>query len=178
MTNTCQALRIETPLAGNAKGDWLRRCLYPFLSLTVLFLVFISCLTSHDAQAQDAAPESPQTPAATNIKEPQPTDAPSSSESTEPDPIAKSEAEKEKQKTVLILMAALAAIIAAGVFGIAAVIVWARRLRRIARDLGPAQRTIGNDFWFLKPPKPAVSESNVLEAHRPMHPPQAEESSE
>lgn len=168
---------MKSPLAGYVQGDWLRRCLCPLMSLMFLFLVSGLCLTSHKALAQDAAHESPQPPAAISTEESQPTDASSSSEPTEPDPVTKSAAEKEKEKTVLIMMASLAAILAVGVFGIAVVMLWARRLRRIAREL-PAQRTIGNDFWFLKPPKPVVSESNVLEGHRPVHPPENEESSE
>ena len=50
---------------------------------------------------------------------------------------------------------------------IAATMMWAKRLRRLARAQGPAQKTVGNDFWFLKPPKPIASDKEIPGSHRP-----------
>ena len=91
--------------------------------------------------------------------------------STPPDSDAstKPKVDTEKMKKVTILMSAITGIFIFGVGGIAVMMLWARHLRRLARDPGPVQKTVGNDFWFLKPPKPAVSDSNVLDGHRPAH---------
>ena len=79
-------------------------------------------------------------------------------------------AETEKRKKAAILVSAIAGIAILGVGGIAILMIWARHLRRLARDMGPPQRTEGNDFWFLKPPKSPVSEVNVSETHRSTEP--------
>ena len=85
------------------------------------------------------------------------------------DASAKPKVVTEKMKKVTILLSAIIGIVIFGVGGIAVMMLWARRIRRLARDPGPVQKTVGNDFWFLKPPKPTVSDSNVLDGHRPAH---------
>ena len=77
----------------------------------------------------------------------------------------------EKRKKATIGLAAVGGIAILGIGAIAITMLWARRLRRLARDLGPTQKTAGNDFWFLKPEKPIASEANVADTHRPLHPP-------
>lgn len=85
-----------------------------------------------------------------------------------PDPVRVAE-DNEKRKKVAIMMSAIGGIVILGIGAIAVLMIWARHLRRVARDRGPLQRTEGNDFWFLKPPKPTVSDSNIGETHRPIH---------
>ena len=75
--------------------------------------------------------------------------------------------EAEKKRKALAGLAAVGAIAILGVGVIAATMMWARRLRRLARDFGPPQKTLGNDFWFLKPPKPIATESEISTTHRP-----------
>lgn len=75
----------------------------------------------------------------------------------------------ERKRRALAGLAAVGAIAILGVGIIAGTMVWARRLRRLARNMGPPQRTIGNDFWFLKPPKPVASDSELPNRHRPPH---------
>ena len=86
-----------------------------------------------------------------------------------PDP-ERTAAETEKRKKAAILVSAIGGIATLGVGGIAILMIWARHLRRLARDMGPPQRTAGNDFWFLKPPKPPVSDVNVSDTHRSADP--------
>ena len=69
----------------------------------------------------------------------------------------------EGRKKALAGLAAICGITIAGVAAIAATIVWARRLRRLARDPGPVQTTAGNDFWFLKPPKQTVVQPDLAD---------------
>lgn len=59
----------------------------------------------------------------------------------------------ERRRKASAGLAAVGAIAILGVGIIAATMMWAKRLRRLARDPGPIQKTAGNDFWFLKPPK-------------------------
>jgi len=69
------------------------------------------------------------------------------------------EAVRKQEKRSTALFAALIAVAGIAVLGVGAIamnMLWARRLRRLARDPGPRQTTVGNDFWFLKPPKPPV----------------------
>ena len=73
------------------------------------------------------------------------------------DESSKTDAEKKRKATVGL--AAVGAIAILGVSVIAMTMIWARRLRRLARDSGPIQKTAGNDFWFLKPPKPIASQT-------------------
>lgn len=76
----------------------------------------------------------------------------------------------ERRKKALAGLAALCGIAITGVAAIAVTIVWARRLRRLARDPGPAQKTAGNDFWFLKPPKQTVEKSSLDQRQPPLNP--------
>ena len=73
----------------------------------------------------------------------------------------------EKKRKASAGLAAVGAIAILGVGIIAVTMIWARRLRRLARDSGPIQRTVGNDFWFLKPPKPIATETEISNVHRP-----------
>ncbi len=73
----------------------------------------------------------------------------------------------EKKRKAFAGLAALGGIAILGVGIIAATMMWATRLRRLARIEGPSQKTVGNDFWFLKPPKPIASESEILDRRRP-----------
>ena len=74
----------------------------------------------------------------------------------------------EKKRKATIGLAAVGAIAILGVSVIAMTMIWARRLRRLARDSGPVQKTAGHDFWFLKPPKPIASETEISTVHRPL----------
>jgi hypothetical protein len=73
----------------------------------------------------------------------------------------------EKKRKAIIGLAAVGAIAILGVGVIAATMIWARRLRRLAKLSGPAQKTVGNDFWFLKPSKPIARETEISNSHRP-----------
>ena len=73
----------------------------------------------------------------------------------------------EKKRKAFAGLAALGGIAILGVGIIAATMMWATRLRRLARIDGPCQKTVGNDFWFLKPPKPIASESELSDRRRP-----------
>lgn len=82
---------------------------------------------------------------------------------------------KEKLEKATIALSAVVGIAILGVGAIAGVMLGAKYLRRIARDAGPPQRTVGNDFWFLKPPKPHPTDDEHMETHRPTHtPPETE----
>ena len=72
----------------------------------------------------------------------------------------------EKKRKASIALLAVGGIAILGVGSIAATMIWARRLRRLARKSGPPQRTAGNDFWFLKPPKALDSKSQIENQHR------------
>ena len=85
--------------------------------------------------------------------------------STPTEPVSAMDAEKKRKAT--IGLAAVGAIAILGVSVIAMTMIWARRLRRLARDSGPVQKTAGNDFWFLKPPKPIASQTEISTVHRP-----------
>ena len=73
----------------------------------------------------------------------------------------------EKKRKAFAGLAALGGIAILGVGIIAATMMWATRLRRLARIDGPPQKTVGNDFWFLKPPKPIASERELSDRRRP-----------
>lgn len=73
---------------------------------------------------------------------------------------------EEKKRKASIALLAVGGIAILGVGIIAATMIWARRLRRLARNNGPPQRTTGNDFWFLKPRKPSSSSSLVENENR------------
>jgi hypothetical protein len=72
----------------------------------------------------------------------------------------------ERKRKAVAGLAAVGGIAILGFGVIAVTMVGARRLRRLARDMGPAQKTQGNDFWFLKPPKP-VANHEISSTHRP-----------
>ena len=74
---------------------------------------------------------------------------------------------QEKKRKAFAGLAALGGIAILGVGIIAATMMWATRLRRLARIDGPSQKTVGNDFWFLKPPKPIASERELSDRRRP-----------
>lgn len=80
----------------------------------------------------------------------------------------------KKRKKIVAVLAAVSGVAVLGVGAIAATMVWARRLRRIARDPGPRQTTVGNDFWFLKPEKAKSAESSHAEEQPPQPPPSIE----
>jgi hypothetical protein len=92
---------------------------------------------------------------------------------TEPQkPAAPVAADKIKRAT-----AGIAAIVGIAILGIGAIaftMIWARRVRRIARDPGPTQTTLGNDFWFLKPPK-QISSVSKIDIGLPPSPPETPE---
>ena len=73
----------------------------------------------------------------------------------------------EKRRKASAALAAVGAIAIIGVGIVAVTMIWARRLRRLARDPGAPQKTAGNDFWFLKPPKPKAAEDGIVDSHRP-----------
>ncbi len=84
-------------------------------------------------------------------------------------PSPRAQENNEKLVKVTILFAAVSGIAIFGIGAIAVTMLWARHLRRLARDLGPPQKTAGNDFWFLKPPKPLAGESELSDQHQPPH---------
>ncbi|WP_157605088.1 hypothetical protein [Schlesneria paludicola] len=133
-----------------------------------LLIVAMSVFCTGAACAQDDATHSPDHPTIT-IQEHREANVaiepsvPVLEEST-PDPARTA----ERRKKALAGLAALCGIAITGVAAIAATIVWARRLRRLARDPGPAQTTAGNDFWFLKPPKQVVAKDSPDERQPPL----------
>jgi hypothetical protein len=81
-------------------------------------------------------------------------DAPPEIERGEP------EGDAERQERQQRAMAGLAAVAGIAIVGVALgtlIILWAGRLRRITREPLPSSR-LQNEFWFLRPPKPPVSE--------------------
>ena len=135
---------------------------------SLLFTLFVTAWIAsflRFAIAQETTPDAiTQTTAQTDFVSDEPPSTPLDSDAS-----TKPKVDTEKMKKVTILMSAITGIFIFGVGGIAVMMLWARHLRRLARDPGPVQKTVGNDFWFLKPPKPAVSDSNVLDGHRPAH---------
>jgi hypothetical protein len=77
----------------------------------------------------------------------------------------------ERRKRASAAFAALGAISIIGLCVIAWIMVWGQRLRRLIRGEAPVQRTLGDDFWFLKPPKPTASESEFFSARQSQFPP-------
>ena len=75
----------------------------------------------------------------------------------------------EKQIKAYSGLAALVGIIIAGLALAALIILWAGRLRRQLRKPLPECDVPGRDFWFLKPPKPTVTQSSLPDAHQPPH---------
>jgi hypothetical protein len=66
--------------------------------------------------------------------------------------------DESRLRSVLAGLAALVGIAVVGLALIAGIVVWAARLRRLNR-LPPVTKTAANEFWFLRPPKPPVSET-------------------
>ena len=93
-----------------------------------------------------------------------------------PDTAVLSAENTTKRKKLVVVLAAVAGIAIFGVGAITVTMVWARRLRRMARDPGPRQKTAGNDFWFLKPEKLKTTDSDVDDSHPPPFPPPTTES--
>lgn len=61
--------------------------------------------------------------------------------------------EEEKQRRAMAGLLALCGILIGGLMFVVLVMVWGARLRRLARRELPAQKTLQNELWFLKPPK-------------------------
>lgn len=61
--------------------------------------------------------------------------------------------EADKQKRAMAGLLALCGILIGGLMFVVLVMVWGARLRRLARRELPAQTTLQNELWFLKPPK-------------------------
>ena len=61
--------------------------------------------------------------------------------------------EAEKQRRAMAGLLALCGIVIGGLMFLVLVMVWGARLRRLARRELPAQKTLQNELWFLKPPK-------------------------
>ncbi len=74
----------------------------------------------------------------------------------EPHPADAAE-QREKERHVLAGMAAITGIVIVGVALIALIVLWGGRLRRMNREPLPSTN-VQNEFWFLRPPKPPVSD--------------------
>ena len=61
--------------------------------------------------------------------------------------------DEEKQRKAMAGLLALCGILIGGLMFVVLVMIWGARLRRLARRELPAQKTLQNDLWFLKPPK-------------------------
>ncbi len=62
--------------------------------------------------------------------------------------------EAEKQRRAMAGLLALCGIVIGGLVFLIMVMAWGARLRRLARRELPAQKTLQNELWFLRPPKP------------------------
>jgi hypothetical protein len=140
------------------------------LSLTLLAgLVFAQ---ESDPTAASSAKPSPVDPRADQVEgvESEPPDVPEKPRAADVD--------EKKRKKVVATLAAIAGVAVFGVGAIAVTMVWARRLRRMARDPGPRQTTVGNDFWFLKPEKVKITETSREDGQPTPQPPPSTESPE
>lgn len=70
-----------------------------------------------------------------------------------PKPAAADDQEEEKQRKAMAGLLALCGILIGGLIFVVIVMIWGARLRRLARRELPAQTTLQNEHWFLKPPK-------------------------
>lgn len=86
-----------------------------------------------------------------------------------PTPASKPKRPSEKQIKAYSGLAALVGIIICGLALSALIILWAGRLRRQLRRPLPNGDHSERDFWFLKPPKPTVTQSSLPDAHQPPH---------
>ena len=75
----------------------------------------------------------------------------------------------ERQIKAYSGLAALAGIVITGLSLAAFIILWAGRLRRQIRRPLPDSEAPVRDFWFLKPPKPTVTDSKLPDSHQPPH---------
>lgn len=89
----------------------------------------------------------------------------------EPEPAEPVNAKRatEKQIKAYSGLMALVGILVAGLSLAALTILWAGRLRRQLRKPLPECEPVGRDFWFLKPPKPTVTQSQLPDWHLPPH---------
>jgi hypothetical protein len=110
--------------------------------LLTLILVFGSSLV---LVGQDAAPSEPAVPVTADPD-------------TKSAPEVLSPLEKEKRRKAQAALSAVAGIVVIGVAGLAAILIWGKRLRRILRS-SPGPKPLRNEFWFLKPEKPPVRPS-------------------
>jgi hypothetical protein len=63
------------------------------------------------------------------------------------------EANAEKRREAVAGVLALCGILVLSAGSVLAVLIWGGRLRRMARADLPAQKTLKDDLWFLKPPR-------------------------
>ena len=136
----------------------------------IVLVSFVLSVGTTNAQETKSAPDSPDKAQTerVQVKDPESNSGPSS----------QSGVDREKMKKATVLLAAVGGIAVFGIGAIASIMLWARHLRRLARDLGPRQKTVGNDFWFLKPPKPNAAEPDITDSHRPPYTPPESETSE
>jgi hypothetical protein len=139
-------------------------------AFTIVWLMIVCIGLSIETTIAQEKPED-QTPIAELRK-----DVPDST--SDEDHAAKLKIDAEKMKKATALLAAVGGIAILGVGVIAATMLGAKHLRRLARNPGPPQKTAGNDFWFLKPPKPIASDTDIADSHRPPHIPPEQETSE
>jgi|GEM_PF-4243135 len=71
----------------------------------------------------------------------------------QPAPLVVDDVEIAKQKRAMAGLLALCGILVGGLGFVVLVMFWGAQLRRMARRELPAQKTLQNDLWFLKPPK-------------------------
>lgn len=75
----------------------------------------------------------------------------------------------ERQLKAYSGLFALVGILIAGLAMAALIVLWAGRLRRQIRRPLPECGAPVRDFWFLKPPKPSVTETSLPDSHLPLH---------
>jgi hypothetical protein len=93
-------------------------------------------------------------------------------ESSQPNgesPSVVSQRTKERQIKAYSGLFALVGILIAGLAMAALIVLWAGRLRRQIRRPLPECGAPVRDFWFLKPPKPSVTETSLPDSHLPLH---------
>jgi hypothetical protein len=95
--------------------------------------------------------------------------APAVTDAAEEIPRVNPNRQTEKQIKAYAGLAALAGIVIVGVALAGLIILWAGRLRRQLRRPLPEADLPDRDFWFLKPPKPTVTNSSLPDSHQPPH---------
>jgi hypothetical protein len=140
----------STPAASEQPGCWAADAVQrhePRLpssgraTRNALFLL-AACLTSATTLGRDP---------------PTPTPADATAAPVDPVPLGETPLEREKRRKALAGLAAVAGIAIVGIGLVAVIILWGGRLRRINREPLPDAKP-RNEFWFLQPPKPPVSE--------------------